>query len=198
MAREIVEDQRQPHDYLWRAKPTMISAMRSTDALLDMEALNLSSRILKIIDRYSLKTPVALGRQISDKGRLKFMTMVYNHVKARHSIDMCLPAFPFKSPNAKRKVLGRLPDKAEEFALAHLNGLCLAIGDVYSPGAKLTIVSDGLVYNGEFSKHPTTHQHLIFPIIPTSLLLQWKMLSFSPPFFFFPAARIRISHKDIS
>ncbi|KAI2601828.1 Pyoverdine/dityrosine biosynthesis protein-domain-containing protein [Hypoxylon sp. NC1633] len=60
---------------------------------------------------------------------------------------MCLPAFPFKSPNTSTKVLGRLPDKAEEFALAHLNGLCAAIGDIYAPGARLMIVSDGLVYN---------------------------------------------------
>ncbi len=64
---------------------------------------------------------------------------------------MCLPAFPFKSPNTSTKVLGRLPDKAEEFALAHLNGLCAAIGDVYPPGAKLMIISDGLVYNGTVS-----------------------------------------------
>lgn len=43
--------------------------------------------------------------------------------------------------------MGRLPDKGEEFALAHLNGLCLAVKDVYEPGARLTIISDGLVYN---------------------------------------------------
>lgn len=65
---------------------------------------------------------------------------------------MCLPAFPFKSPNTQSKVLGRLPDKGEEFAMAHLNGLCLAVKDIYPPGAKLTIVSDGLVYNGEHGK----------------------------------------------
>lgn len=61
---------------------------------------------------------------------------------------MALPAFPFKSPNGDVKVLGVLPDKAEDVALAHLNGLCAAIGDIYPPGAILTIVSDGLVYNG--------------------------------------------------
>jgi pyoverdine/dityrosine biosynthesis protein Dit1 len=62
---------------------------------------------------------------------------------------MCLPAFPWKSANQVYKVLGTLPDKAEELALKRLNGICEAIGDVYKPGAELLIISDGLVYNGE-------------------------------------------------
>ncbi|PWY85436.1 hypothetical protein BO83DRAFT_328707 [Aspergillus eucalypticola CBS 122712] len=70
-----------------------------------------------------------------------------NQIRAKQPIQMILPAFPFKSPNRENKVLGSLPDKGEEISLAHLNGLCAAIGDVYDYGAKLTIVSDGLVYN---------------------------------------------------
>lgn len=77
-------------------------------------------------------------------GCCEYLSIVYSQVKSAEPIRLCLPAFPFKSPNSTRKVLGKLPDKAEEFALAHLNGLCLAIGDVYPPGAKLTIVSDGI------------------------------------------------------
>lgn len=68
-------------------------------------------------------------------------------------VPMCLPAFPFKSPNSKSKVLGKLPDKGEEMALAHLNGICLAVKDIYPPGARLVIISDGLVYNGIYT-HP--------------------------------------------
>lgn len=45
------------------------------------------------------------------------------------------------------KVLGILPDKAEELALERLNSMCLRIGQIYPPGATLTIISDGLVYN---------------------------------------------------
>jgi pyoverdine/dityrosine biosynthesis protein Dit1 len=61
---------------------------------------------------------------------------------------MCLPAFPFKSANKVEKVLGTLPDKAEELALARLNSMCATIGHFYEPGAQLTVISDGLVYNG--------------------------------------------------
>jgi pyoverdine/dityrosine biosynthesis protein Dit1 len=114
---------------------------------IDPIVLKTSERILRVIGRYVLKSPIKASR--ADEGHLKFLSVVYSHVKVKQPVNLCLPAFPFKSPNAARKVLGKLPDKAEEFALAHLNGLCLAIGDVYAPGAKLTIVSDGLVYNGK-------------------------------------------------
>lgn len=61
---------------------------------------------------------------------------------------MCMPAFPFKSANKNFKVLGALLDRAEEAALARLNTMCAEIGAVYKPGARLLIISDGLVYNG--------------------------------------------------
>ncbi|EHA26253.1 hypothetical protein ASPNIDRAFT_46788 [Aspergillus niger ATCC 1015] len=72
---------------------------------------------------------------------------MWSQIRAKQPIRMILPAFPFKSPNRGNKTLGSLPDKGEEICLAHLNGLCAAISDVYEYGAKLTIVSDGLVYN---------------------------------------------------
>ena len=47
------------------------------------------------------------------------------------------------------KVLGTLPDLGEGIALAHLNGLCESIAEIYEHGAELVITSDGLVYNGD-------------------------------------------------
>jgi Pyoverdine/dityrosine biosynthesis protein len=79
----------------------------------------------------------------------KFFIQVQKYVVRNDAVCMALPAFPFKSPNKKTKVLGTLSDKGEEVALSHLEGLCLAIQDVYAPGAAIYIVSDGLMYNGE-------------------------------------------------
>lgn len=107
--------------------------------------LETASRILNVISRYKLADDAFLAK--SHDG-VNFLAQIYSKVAVSQAIHMCLPAFPFKSPNRSTKVLGRLPDKAEEFALAHLNGLCAAIGDIYAPGARLMIVSDGLVYNG--------------------------------------------------
>ncbi|KAI1355328.1 Clavaminate synthase-like protein [Xylaria sp. FL0043] len=62
-------------------------------------------------------------------------------------IELVLPAFPFKSSNRSKKVLGPLPDEAERLSLLHLNGLCLAIKDATDSDTYLTIVSDGITYN---------------------------------------------------
>jgi pyoverdine/dityrosine biosynthesis protein Dit1/AcrR family transcriptional regulator len=61
-------------------------------------------------------------------------------------IHLLLPAFPAKSPNP-RKVLGKLPDMAEEIAVAYLQGICDRIAVVYPPGATITICSDGHVFS---------------------------------------------------
>ncbi|KAF2997565.1 hypothetical protein E8E13_001424 [Curvularia kusanoi] len=110
------------------------------------DAMKTSQHILDVILRY--KSPLPKDAQDrSDEGALKFFGLIYRAVKNNEAVRLVLPAFPFKSPNTSVKVLGALPDKAEDIALAHLNGLCAAIEDVYPLGAILTIVSDGLVYN---------------------------------------------------
>ncbi|MEZ0374173.1 MAG: L-tyrosine/L-tryptophan isonitrile synthase family protein, partial [Candidatus Sericytochromatia bacterium] len=60
-------------------------------------------------------------------------------------IHLILPAFPAKSPNPA-KVLGDLPDLAEELSLVALQGLCDEIAAIYPPGARLTLCSDGRVF----------------------------------------------------
>ncbi|KAI9172558.1 putative pyoverdine/dityrosine biosynthesis protein [Paramyrothecium foliicola] len=113
---------------------------------IDPLVLEKASSILEVIDRYRITRGRNTPAQ-ADEGALKFLAVIYSHVKANATIPMCLPAFPFKSPNSSKKVLGKLPDRAEALAISHLNGLCQAIGDIYPPGAALTIISDGLVYN---------------------------------------------------
>lgn len=71
---------------------------------------------------------------------------VRRFVRAGEPVHFLLPAFPAKSPNPK-KVLGRLPDKAEELALSFLQQVCDEIRDIYPPGARITICSDGRVFS---------------------------------------------------
>jgi Pyoverdine/dityrosine biosynthesis protein len=101
--------------------------------------------ILKVIESYGVDYEKNGG---SWKGLESFIPTVEERVKRGEPIRMILPAFPFKSPNARDKVLGSMPDFGEELALAHLNGLCENIAQVYEPGADVYISSDGLVYNG--------------------------------------------------
>lgn len=112
-----------------------------------MEVTEISKKILDIIFEYALNKFHDSMERIT-AGRPKFLEVIDQFVIAGTQVKMCLPAFPFKSANKVYKVFGILPDKAEELALERLNTMCIRIRDVYSPGAKLTIISDGLVYNG--------------------------------------------------
>lgn len=74
-------------------------------------------------------------------------------------IQFVILAFPFKSSNRSKKVLGPLPDEAERLSLLHLNGLCSAIRNATSSDAFLTIVSDGITYNGNLIRFHSCYSH---------------------------------------
>jgi hypothetical protein len=81
-------------------------------------------------------------------GTARFLLTIDHFVTTGRRVEACLPAFPFKSANKVYKVLGNLPDKAEELALQRLNVMCARIAELYKPGASVTIISDGITYNG--------------------------------------------------
>lgn len=83
-----------------------------------------------------------------ESGTSGFLTVIDTFVSIEAPIEACLPAFPFKSANKEYKVLGALPDKAEELALGRLNEMCDRIKEIYPPGASVMIISDGITYNG--------------------------------------------------
>ncbi|SLM34376.1 Pyoverdine biosynthesis [Lasallia pustulata] len=101
--------------------------------------------VIDVLERYRL--PRHTDVSMPWGARSKILVQVEHFVFKNEPVCMVLPAFPFKSPNKKTKVLGDLPDKGEEIALQHLDGLCQAIGDVYPAGGRIFIVSDGLMYN---------------------------------------------------
>jgi Pyoverdine/dityrosine biosynthesis protein len=122
------------------------SSEQESAAAFENPSAKLALQVLNIIQRY--------GQNVAPHdapwaGKMKFLPFVEEYVKNNKPVKMVLPAFPFKSPNRKDKVLGMLPDLGEELALMHLNGLCESIAEIYEHGATVTIVSDGLVYNGK-------------------------------------------------
>lgn len=70
---------------------------------------------------------------------------VLDFLLGNEPIELALPAFPCKSPNLD-KVAGTLPDEGERIALATLERLCSEIEEIYPPGARVTICSDGHVF----------------------------------------------------
>lgn len=108
---------------------------------------SVSQSILDIITEFALnKLDNSAQRIIA--GTPSFLAVIDAFVAAQQEVQTCLPSFPFKSANKQYKVLGSLPDKAEELALARLNTMCRRIREVYPPGARVTIISDGMTYNG--------------------------------------------------
>jgi len=107
---------------------------------------NSSKLIVSILERYRMSNGEPEYKPLGVVS--KFISQIERYIARDEPVCMVLPAFPFKSANKTTKVLGTLPDKGEEVALRHLNGLCKAIEEVYKYGAMVYIVSDGLVYNG--------------------------------------------------
>ncbi|KAH8127508.1 hypothetical protein FP744_10003361 [Trichoderma asperellum] len=105
-----------------------------------------SRLILDIIFEYALNK-FDDSRERLEGGTQNFLSVIQRFVAAGTRVEACLPAFPFKSANRVYKVLGTLPDKAEELALERLNNMCLRIQEVYPAGARVTIISDGITYN---------------------------------------------------
>lgn len=140
--------------------PPVMTEPPTTDEKMEVpsetEVSETANRILDVILEYSLNKFDSTA-ELHNAGRPKFLAVISRFVRSKQKVVMCLPAFPFKSANKVEKVLGTLPDKAEELALGRLNTMCATIGQFYEPGAELTIISDGLVYNG--SLHPI-YSHL--------------------------------------
>ena len=132
---DLQPDQRSPNDLNVRGS----SNQPSKDYHLAIE-------VLKVIESYGVDFEKL---RVPWKGFESFVPIVMAQIERQAPIKMILPAFPFKSPNSRDKVLGTLPDFGEELALAHLNGLCQNITEIYAPGADVYISSDGLVYNGK-------------------------------------------------
>ena len=86
-------------------------------------------------------TPEALAEGLSyHLGRVEAL------VARGAPIELVLPAFPAKSAN-REKTTGVLPDLGELLALRRLDELCGKIGQVYEPGARIVICSDGRVFS---------------------------------------------------
>lgn len=114
----------------------------------DVAATELATRILRQLFRYRRLQPGAgaCAANPCEQCLALHLPKVRRFVIAGEPIHFLLPSFPAKSPSPK-KVLGTLPDMAEELALKFLEGMCAEIKELYPPGARLTICSDGRVFS---------------------------------------------------
>jgi len=79
-------------------------------------------------------------------GRPKLLATVRNQIEKKKTIELLLPAYPYKSANHQQKVFGPYPDKGEELSLRYLHDFCEEVSSFYPFGCNFIIVNDGHVY----------------------------------------------------
>ncbi|KAI0204668.1 Clavaminate synthase-like protein [Astrocystis sublimbata] len=129
--------------------------LQARDSVPDVKPLASSSRPRKSISERAQAAAIVLNRYRIDykndwdfpESILHSQTQIQTFLERKVPIELVVPAFPFKSSNRSKKVLGPFPDEAERLSLLHLNGLCLSIKDATDSNTFLTIVSDGITYN---------------------------------------------------
>jgi pyoverdine/dityrosine biosynthesis protein Dit1 len=120
------------------------------DSSFSTAVLDTARQVLDIVFEHALNK-FDDSRDRLEVGASNFLDVIARYVSSQTKVEACLPAFPFKSANKAYKVLGCLPDKAEELALNRLDMMCRRIKEIYPPGAQVTIISDGITYNGRSS-----------------------------------------------
>ncbi|KAG8909149.1 hypothetical protein FRC02_007969 [Tulasnella sp. 418] len=131
--------------------PTIVSQLTHKDlAAISLSkptsdrCTDVAEAIVRVISSYLYLDGPEDQFHVSGRGHLK--ALVARYIEKNAVIELVLPAFPDKSPS-RAKVLGTLPDMAEEVMLRRLEDLCKSIEDLYKKGAVLHIVSDGIVYS---------------------------------------------------
>ena len=114
----------------------------------DPEQTQLAIAILKQLFRHRRLQPNAgrCAENPCEQCLAIHLPKVRRWIASGEPIHFLLPAFPAKSPNTN-KVLGKLPDMAEEMALTYLENVCAELKRLYAPGARISICSDGRVFS---------------------------------------------------
>lgn len=101
--------------------------------------------ILEIFQKFRM-APTPLD-QYDSIGKTILSDKMKPFISANKPIDFVILGFPMKSPNNRDKVLGTLPDLAEEVTFKNFSLFNKQIQSIYSPGINISVVSDGYVFN---------------------------------------------------
>lgn len=111
-----------------------------------MNASTIANKIFEIISELrNLPAGAATSEEITE-GLCYHAGKIEALVARGAVIELVLPAFPAKSANPE-KTTGVLPDLGELLALQRLEKLARQIEEVYAPGARIVICSDGRVFS---------------------------------------------------
>ena len=110
-----------------------------------MDTAPLITLILQIFEAFRM-APIKED-QYEQTGKAILYDRILWFVNKNLPISFVMLGFPMKSKNSRDKVLGVLPDMAEQVAFENFANFDSLIRAVYPPGVNMTIVSDGYIFN---------------------------------------------------
>lgn len=120
--------------------------MRMSDKQVISTILEIIFKRRKLVQPQSGQTETVPFSALPMTQTRQHMDKIERMVSKGQAIHMILPAYPGKSPN-RDKTLSKLPDLSEKHSIDNLGELCREISEVYPPGAKICICSDGYVFS---------------------------------------------------
>lgn len=101
-----------------------------------------------ILSKFDLfRQPATNIDQYESVGKVLLSQRIDEMVLMGKPIRFAMLGFPFKSTNLRDKVLSQYPDLGEQLTLKHFAEMNQAISEVYAPGMKLSVLSDGYIFN---------------------------------------------------
>ena len=119
---------------------------RLKDGTTDNAKARESARRIREVFEQKLQNSSPNDQWISGGGRDYFEDRVFGFTERQSRVDFCIPAFPCKSSHPG-KTNGIYPDRAEMIALDVLRSFTQSVGEIYEPGGKIWIISDGHVFS---------------------------------------------------
>lgn len=103
------------------------------------------NEILRVFEAFRL--PPTVIDQYEQVGKQVLYDRVMDFVHRNEPIKFSMLGYPFKSRNTRDKVLGVLPDLGEQKSLDNFGYLNDRVKQVYEPGVKFSIISDGYIFS---------------------------------------------------
>lgn len=135
--------------------------------------MTIIDQVLDIFDDFRMDpTPIDEYDSVG-KERLKQQMLLY--INAGVPIEFRMLGYPFKSNNIRDKVIGTLPDLGEQLSLENFMEFHRRVQEVYTPGVRITLISDGIVFNDiwDISDKTTQDYYEAVTDMPKGGIIKW-------------------------
>lgn len=138
------------------------------------QTLTTTAGITAVFENFRM-APLPNVDQYMAKGRELLIQKMQPYVADNEPIPFVMLGYPFKSMNLRDKVLGTLPDLGEEVSLNNFGRFNDEVKKIYSPGIRMTIASDGLMFNDlmDISDHRVYEYRDIVQDMTRDLPIEW-------------------------